>query len=137
MADNYDRYDHEGSGGGFMMGLLAGTVLGAGLGMLLAPRSGAEMRGQLGEQARTFGNRASEQYRRASETANDWSHKGRDMMNQAKDAVQRGVEEARGYASSASGSHNTGAGTQSGFGSSTSTPGSFGGPSSGSDYGRS
>ena len=30
MADSYDRYDNEG-GGGFMMGLLTGTVLGAGL----------------------------------------------------------------------------------------------------------
>ena len=38
MAD-YDRYDNEG-GGGFMMGLLTGTVLGAGLGMLLAPKAG-------------------------------------------------------------------------------------------------
>jgi hypothetical protein len=40
MAD-YDRYDTEGSGAGFMMGLIAGTVLGAGLGMLLAPKAGA------------------------------------------------------------------------------------------------
>jgi len=39
MADSYDRYEHEG-GGGFMMGLLTGTVLGAGLGMLLAPKAG-------------------------------------------------------------------------------------------------
>ena len=32
MADSFDRYDNEGSGGGgFMMGLLTGTVLGAGL----------------------------------------------------------------------------------------------------------
>ena len=29
MADSYDRYDNESSGGGFMMGLLTGTVLGA------------------------------------------------------------------------------------------------------------
>jgi hypothetical protein len=35
MADNYDRYENEGGGGSFMMGLLTGTVLGAGLGMLL------------------------------------------------------------------------------------------------------
>ena len=35
MADGYDRFDNEGGGGGsFVMGLLTGTVLGAGLGML-------------------------------------------------------------------------------------------------------
>src|SRR5687768_2436741 len=44
MADTYDRYENEG-GGGFMMGLLTGTVLGAGLGMLLAPKAGSELRG--------------------------------------------------------------------------------------------
>ena len=28
MADSYDRYDNQGTGGGFMMGLVTGTVLG-------------------------------------------------------------------------------------------------------------
>ena len=48
MADGYDRYENEGGGGGsFVMGLLTGTVLGAGLGMLFAPKSGHELRNQL------------------------------------------------------------------------------------------
>ena len=57
MADSYDRYDNESSGGGFMMGLLTGTVLGAGLGMLLAPKAGSELRGAIGEQARNWATR--------------------------------------------------------------------------------
>ena len=57
MADHY-RDEHEG-GGGFMMGLLTGTVLGAGLGMLLAPKSGSELRNQLTEGANSLGRRAS------------------------------------------------------------------------------
>ena len=60
MADSYDRYENEGSGGGFMMGLLTGTVLGAGLGMLLAPKAGSELRGTIGEQARNLGSMASD-----------------------------------------------------------------------------
>lgn len=123
MAD-YERYGGEG-GGGFMLGLLAGTVLGAGLGMLLAPKSGSDLRGQLGEQAKNFSNKASEQYRRASETATNWAERGRDMVQQARTAVQRGVDDARGY----SGSGETGYGS--------SSPGSFGGNTPGSDYGRS
>src|SRR5690349_22489582 len=103
MADSYDRYDNEGNGGGFMMGLLTGTVLGAGLGMLLAPKAGSELRGAIGEQARNFGNKASEQYRRAADSANTWADKGRDFVNQARDAVSRGAEEARGYASGTTG----------------------------------
>src|SRR6185295_6394587 len=93
MAE-FDRYDN-GSGGGFVMGLLAGTVLGAGLGMLLAPKAGSELRGAIGEQARNLGNKASEQYRRASDSASGWAEKGRDFVNQAREAVSRGAEEAR------------------------------------------
>jgi gas vesicle protein len=41
MADAYDGFDHnEGGGGSFVMGLLTGTVLGVGLGMLFAPKAG-------------------------------------------------------------------------------------------------
>jgi gas vesicle protein len=43
MADGYDRFENEGNGGSsFVMGLLTGTVLGAGLGMLFAPKAGSE-----------------------------------------------------------------------------------------------
>ena len=111
MAD-YNQYDNDGGGGGFIMGLMAGVALGAGLGMLLAPKAGPELRSQLGEQARTFGTKASEQYRRASETASGWAERGRDVVNQAKDAAYRGAEEARGYTGATTGgSYSTGGNT--------------------------
>lgn len=109
MADSYDRSENGTSGGGFMMGLLTGAVLGAGLGMLLAPKAGADLRGEIGEQARNLGTKASEQYRRASETASDWAGRGREMVNQAREAVTHGVEEARNYTGTTPGtSNNTG-----------------------------
>src|SRR5690349_24413620 len=107
MADSFDRYDNEGGGGGFMMGLLTGTVLGAGLGMLLAPKAGSELRGAIGEQAKNIGNMAQEGYRKASESAGTWADKGRDFVDKARDAVARGADEARNYASS-SGSGSSG-----------------------------
>ena len=80
MADGYDRFDNESGGGGsFVMGLLTGTVLGAGLGMLFAPKSGSELRSQISEQAGNIANTASEQYRRATETASEWAEKGREV----------------------------------------------------------
>jgi gas vesicle protein len=97
MADSYERYENEERGGGFMMGLLTGAVIGAGLGMLLAPKAGADLRGQIGEQAKNLGNKASEQYRRASETASGWAGRGREIVNQAREAVQRGADEAHSY----------------------------------------
>jgi gas vesicle protein len=83
MAE-YHRDEHEG-GGGFMMGLLTGTVLGAGLGMLLAPKSGSELRNQLTEGASSLG-------RRASGTVSD-------MTDRARDTAHRGAEQLRGRAS--------------------------------------
>jgi len=146
MADSYDRYENEGSGGGFMMGLLTGTVLGAGLGMLLAPKAGSELRGALGEQARNWSNTASEQYRTAREAAGGWAERGRDFVNQAKEAVSRGADEARGYAGASTGSNygtnpgNTGS-TSGNYGNTPGTnygsSGNYGSGTPGSDFNRS
>jgi gas vesicle protein len=128
MADSFDRYENEGSGGGgFMMGLLTGTVLGAGLGMLLAPKAGSELRGAIGEQAKTLSNAASEQYKKASETAGNWAEQGRDLVNKAKEAVTRGADEARGYASGTTDSDYTSGSSGPSFGNGGSSgPGNFG-----------
>jgi gas vesicle protein len=98
MGDGYDRFDHDSGGGSsFVMGLLTGTVLGAGLGMLFAPKPGSEIRNQLSEQANNLANTASEGYRRASETAGDLANRGRDMYDKARGAVSKGAEEAQRY----------------------------------------
>src|SRR2546421_5609793 len=98
MADGYDRFDNEGGGGGsFVLGLLTGTVLGAGLGMLFAPKSGSELRSQLSERAGDVANQASEGYRRASQSAGQWAEKGREAYNKASEAVAKGAKEARKY----------------------------------------
>ena len=138
MADSFDRYDNEGSGGGgFMLGLLTGTVLGAGIGMLLAPKAGAELRGAIGDQAKTWSNVASEQYKKASETAGTWAEQGRDLVSKAREAVTRGADEARGYAggTSASSSSSGTSGSSFGNGSPSGPTGSTFG--SGGDFGRS
>src|SRR5437762_8000341 len=108
MADGYDRFDNDSGGSSFVMGLLTGTVLGAGLGMLFAPKSGSELRNQLSEQAGNLANTASEGYRKAAdtagqwaqtgkETASEWADRGKDVYDKARDAVSRGTEEAQRY----------------------------------------
>ena len=97
MAYEFDRAEREDGGGSFLMGLLAGTVLGAGLGMLFAPKAGTELRSQLSEQAANLGNTASETARRAGESAGQWAERGREMYNKAGDAVAKGAEEAQKY----------------------------------------
>lgn len=98
MADGYDRYENEGNGGGgFVMGLLTGTVLGAGLGMLFAPKPGSELRNQLSEQAGNLANQASDGVRKVTENAGEWADRGREMYGKAKGAVAKGADEAQKY----------------------------------------
>ncbi len=120
MGDGYDRFENESAGGGggsFVMGLLTGTVLGAGLGMLFAPKAGSDMRNQLSEQANNIANTASEGYRRATETASDLANRGREVYDKARDAVSRGADEAQRYVRDAtSGSMMSGSSKASGTG---------------------
>jgi gas vesicle protein len=99
MADGYDRFENENNNGGgsFVMGLLTGTVLGAGLGMLFAPKAGSELRNQLSEQAGTLATQAQDGIRKVTETTGDWAERGRDMYGKAKDAVVKGADEAQKY----------------------------------------
>ena len=99
MLDSHvrDNNEHNEVGGGFIIGLLTGAVLGVGLGMLLAPKAGADLRDELGEQARNLGAKASERYQRASETATGLAGRGRKIVNQAREAMNRSAEDVRDY----------------------------------------
>ena len=131
MADGYDRFDNDSGGGGsFVMGLLTGTVLGAGLGMLFAPKAGHELRNQLSEQANKLGQNASDQYRKAADAASGWaekgkqaydqaSEKGREVVDKAKDAVAKGADEAQRYARDAAAGATGSSPSSSSFGSSS------------------
>lgn len=102
MADGYDRFDNDSGGGSFVMGLLTGTVLGAGLGMLFAPKAGSELRGQLSEQAGNLKSTASDGYRKATQAAGDIAERGREYYDKARDAVAKGADEAQRYVKEAS-----------------------------------
>ena len=75
--------------------------------MLLAPKAGSELRGVIGEQGRNLGGVASEQYKKGAENATGWADRGREFVDKAREAVNRGAEEAREYASGATGSNGT------------------------------
>lgn len=84
MAYEYDRFEREEGSGSFLMGLLAGTVLGAGLGMLFAPKAGSELRGQLGEQATRLRSSANDAYGAASEKVSQMVDRGREAYDRAR-----------------------------------------------------
>ena len=98
-----NEYEKDEGGSSFVMGLLTGTVLGAGLGILFAPKTGSEMRGHLSEGANTVSRTASEGYRRAADAASSIAEKGRGLYGRARDAVARGTEEVKRYRSRTAG----------------------------------
>ena len=100
-GNGHDRHD-EGGGGSFVMGLLTGTVLGAGLGLLFAPKAGSELRGQIAEQTGSLATSATEGCQNATETAVAWAEKGpekgRELYDKGREAVAKGADEAKRYA---------------------------------------
>lgn len=91
MAYEYDRFEREEGSGSFLMGLLAGTVLGAGLGMLFAPRAGSELRNQLSEQAGRLRSTANETYHQASEKVSQIVDRGREAYDRARTGMGTGT----------------------------------------------
>jgi gas vesicle protein len=91
----------------FVCGLAAGTFIGAGLIMWLAPRSGSELRQRMTASARDFGARASKQYREASgrvtEVVDDITRKGQQVRDEVAGAVARGAHEVERYATNSQG----------------------------------
>jgi hypothetical protein len=115
MAYEYDRFEREEGSGSFLMGLLAGTVLGAGLGMLFAPKPGSELRGQLGEQAGRLRSTANDAYGAASDKVNQMVDRGREAYDRARTGVGSsmgtGGDGRSGGAGSMGNMGNTGTGT--------------------------
>jgi gas vesicle protein len=93
--------DRSGSGfGAFAIGALCGAAIGAAIGLLYAPRSGAETRSQLSQQGtrlreqfneRTAGvrERANEAYQSASESFNDVVSRGKEAINVGREAYNK------------------------------------------------
>lgn len=86
----------------FVIGLAAGTVVGAGLAIWLVPRAAAELRDRVTDSAKRIGRQASEQYARAStqvgEAVGEVARKGRSVRDDVAGAVARGAHEVERYA---------------------------------------
>jgi gas vesicle protein len=80
---------------GFVIGLAAGTIVGAGLALWLAPRLASELRQRATDSARHMGQKVSDQYHRASdrvgEAVEDLTRKTDEVRDGVADAVARGA----------------------------------------------
>jgi gas vesicle protein len=88
----------------FVIGLLAGAAVGAGLALWLAPKAAAEIRGRIKDSARNLGKQASDQYDQASarvgDAVDDLARTGNGVRDQMADAVARGAHQVENFAKS-------------------------------------
>ena len=109
------HYEEETGGGGFLIGLLCGTALGAAIGLMFAPKVGSEFRQRLYESTGDIRRKAYETYDQASEQVNNMVSKGRQAVDRGREAFDSARQTAAGQTG--------GNGTTSDFGSSQSRPG--------------
>lgn len=81
-------YEDEGSTSAVLVAFLFGALTGAGIALLLAPRSGRETREALGEKledtaerGRALGERVAEKGREAAEAASRVAERGRELLD--------------------------------------------------------
>ena len=90
------HYEEESGGGGFLIGLLCGTALGAAIGLMFAPRSGSEIRQTLYDSTDDIRRKAYDAYGQASEQVNSMVAKGRQAVDRGREAFENARQSATG-----------------------------------------
>lgn len=81
--------------GNSFLWFLAGLGVGAVVGVLYAPRAGAEMRQSIREKAEEGRDFMRDRAREARDQASQWVDRGRDYLNQQKDQFRSAYEAGR------------------------------------------
>lgn len=98
------HYEEEAGGGGFLIGLLCGTALGAAIGLMFAPKAGSEFRQRLYESTGDIRRKAYETYDQASEQVNNMVTKGRQVVDRGREAFESARQSATGQTTGGNGS---------------------------------
>jgi gas vesicle protein len=101
MKDASERIEiqHEHGAGEHRLaiGVLAGAALGVGVGLLVAPRKGSELRNQVRVQATHIADSASAGYYRAKDATGHYAHRGHDAYCACRDKVAHAAHESLRY----------------------------------------
>src|ERR687892_2054928 len=98
------HYEEDTGGGGFILGLLCGTALGAAIGLMFAPKAGSEFRQRLYESTGDIRKKAYETYDQASEQVNNMVTKGRQAVDRGREAFDSARQSASGQTTGGNGS---------------------------------
>jgi gas vesicle protein len=79
---------HQDNNAGFAAGVITGAIVGAGLALLLAPKSGAALRDELGESWTSLRDAVARRYRDLAERAGVELENLRESVDEATNAVE-------------------------------------------------
>jgi gas vesicle protein len=90
---------------GFLLGMVTGSLVGAGLAVWFAPRLRAELRDRATKSAGAIGKRAADGYRKASsrvvELTDEVAKRGNRVRDDVADAIAHGAQEVQRVATAA------------------------------------
>src|SRR5262245_48460094 len=75
-------YRDDQSGASFVLGVMTGALIGAGVALLYAPKAGSEMRQQLGQQYRGLADKVGESTQQLRESARKLGEQGKERVQQ-------------------------------------------------------
>jgi gas vesicle protein len=91
---------------GFVIGLVTGAFVGAGLALWLAPRAASELRERMTDSARNIGERASERFQqvnaRVGEAVDELTRTGQGVRDEVAGVVGRSAREVERFATASS-----------------------------------
>ena len=91
---------------GFVIGLMTGAFVGAGLALWLAPRGASELRERITDSARNLGERASERLQqvnaRVGEAVDELTRTGQGVRDEVAGVVARSAREVERFATASS-----------------------------------
>jgi gas vesicle protein len=90
------HYEDETGSSGFLLGLLAGTALGAAIALMFAPRAGSEFRQTLYDSTTDLRRKAYDAYGQATEQVNNMVAKGRQAVDRGREAFDSARQSASG-----------------------------------------
>ena len=97
------RYQEESGGGGFLIGVLCGTALGAAVALMFAPKAGSELRQTLYDSTGDIRQKAYDAYGQATEQVNNYVAKGKQAVERGREAFDSARQSATGQTGTTSG----------------------------------
>lgn len=90
-----DAHDRSNSGATFLIGFIAGSMLGAGLALMFAPQAGDETRREVAERAQRVREKAREGFGTASDRVTQFAERGKAIVQTAAEKAREAAQAVR------------------------------------------